>query len=643
MRFRALHRGRLATGSAYLCLIISCILAAFLLALGGCAFSETITQKIYDSNPNNEVDTTAQKVLNNTLDAEKTSDQLPQLSVDNSKEKQETDQDLPTFGEGASSAPTVQPLKSESAVSEADASKSRQDAPTDASGGSVKKSPEGNASKSGGNQQQGEEKKSPENEGPQQTPAGKGKNKDNEVKVYADYGDYPEIPKGIEHIAAVGDAAVIVSMLGGESDKTPLVFADEEFVNGKQTKKVLASRGISKVKALWDDDGTEKDSLSSKGLAKLIESDVELCYVMEGDETLTDKQREKLLDANIIVYELPSMASASRILSAVKIVGDTLEEGGNDAAGKRAAVYKSFHNGIISSCKKENGGITGGFNYDKGKKASTKASDLYTLVITDWDESARYSDENGFLRSTQGAAIADLGYEEKPNAYYLSVGGVNNNAAAGYIWRAQSGKTAVAWQFTTSQASLLWKQWSSIDRSKVTYEPAGQGFSTALMWSDDAQAGLGTEEFPAVIVASQEIKGLLEKDAKRENGLYHPYPLVSNSKGGTQTVQTVGFVSKNLVHACIGAHDQGSASVLNDGKGDVELYDIHVNPCGLFSSWLDGSVESVLESAWAYKTFRDEGYDLEEKITEFYSSFYGYDLTGDEIKKILAGSKKVAS
>lgn len=608
------------------------------LALGGCAFSDTITQKIYDQERSNAVDPSVQKMLVNTLDAETVSDELPQLITDaTGKDKQTTDQDLPRYGGDTSDALVAQPVTSpnEPAQELNVTPQAVTDAATDAEGNPKTGEEEGTTPEDGDGTGDGGDGLNPEEEGTNSDETGKGKNADNDVKVYQDYGEFPETPEGITHVTAVGQAAVIVSALGGTEDETPLVGADAAFVEDEQVQTVLAAKGVAGVEALWDNDGTQEGDLSKANLKKIIKSDVELCFTMEGDDTFTKEQEEALLEEDIIVYVLPSMASASRIVSAVKIVGDILEAGGNEEAGKLRDAYEKFHTGLVDALVDENGGITGGYNYNTGKKVSTKATDLYTLLITDWDDTASYADENAFLTSSQGVALAALGYEKTPVAHYLSVGGVINNAAAGSIWRNLSGRTAVVWQFTTSKASLAWRRWTSIDRTKVTYAPDVQGFDTALMWSATAQAGAGTAEFPGVVVATQAIKDRLLEDAARDNGLYHPYPVVS--KGEFAVTSSVGFYTGgNLVDACIGTHGMGTKSTLNDGTA-TEYYDVHVNPAGLFSSWIDGSMESVLEAAWAYQTFRDDTYNLEEQVHSFYQEFYGYELSPAELDAILAG------
>ena len=81
------------------------------------------------------------------------------------------------------------------------------------------------------------------------------------------------------------------------------------------------------------------------------------------------------------------------------------------------------------------------------------------------------------------------------------------------------------------------------------------------------------------------------------------------------------------------AQGHDSTSIASDD------YDVYVNPCGLFSSWTGGSLESVLETAWASYVFQsdeDDGGYLEDRVRSFYSDFYGYEL-GDEYDGVVDG------
>lgn len=621
------------------CMACGALLA---LGLGGCTHSDTITQTIYDNDPNNPQGE-SQSVMLNDINAKQTTESLPKLANEtSSKKKQDTDQNLPSYGKGTSDALVAKPVSasSKNAKDLNTKGKSKQEN-RDQSSGNASDSNKGTAKESTageGGQKDKKKGENPDEKGKSKQNKGAGKNAKNDVKVYKDYGDFPEIPTEIKRVTAVGEAAVIVSMLGGTERSTPLVGADAELLDNKRAQKILKAKGLSKVKKLWKNDGDEEGDLAS--IDAVIKADPELCFVMEGDDTFTANQEKELLKKKIIVYELPSMSSASKITTAVSIVGQILEKGGNEAAGKTAEDYKSFHSSLVKKLKEKNNGITGGFDYNSGKKVSSDATPMSSLYVSDWDYKARYNDKNGYLTTPKGVGVAQLGYSESPISYYMSVGGANNVAATGNFRNLDY--KSVVWQFSLSKAPCAWNDWASIDRSKVTYSLKGDGFDWSLLAAHVGEgAGLGCKTYPGIIVANKKMRTAMESAAKSEHGIYYPYPLTSSSKGGVITNSTVGFYSgSNLVDSCIGRGTDGK-SVLNDGKS-VTTYGIYVNPAGSFSSWADGGVESVLEASWVYKTFRSNDYDVEKDVEDFYSEFYGYDLSADkaELDAILAGKDK---
>lgn len=639
-------------------LLAAIFTAITLVAAVGCTPSETIMQIIYDQDPQNEVDVT-QTLLVNDPNAEKASDTLPKLVSDETNANaQNTKAELPRYGGDTSEVlvakPVEGPTEEEGDVESSQAGDDSDSATANApgKGSDSEKSPEGESGVQGEDDGEddpgadfepddgrgddaGDDGENPDFQGDDDTPTGKGKNAKNEVKVYKDYGEFPEIPEDIHRVTAVGQAAVIVSMLGGTADATPLLGADENLLDDEQAQRVLAGKGLASVAKVWKNDGTAEGDLLD--VQDVIDLDPELCFVTEGEDTLTKEQEDALLEANIIVYVLPNMTSPSKIVYAVQLVGEILAEGGNAQAGELAGKYSEFHNNLVTTIASNNNGVTGGFDYDTGRDVATGASPLYSLYISDWDYDARYDDPVGYIETPEGVAVTDVGYETHPVSYYMSVGGVSNTAALS-TFRVLSGYSAPVWQFSLSQAPCTWSDWTRINREKVSYELKGNGFSYALLWANEGQGyGLGTPEFPGVIVATQQMKTSMQAEALRSRGIYYPYPATSSSRGGIITATMVGFDNGlNLVASCIGTTGGGLASALNNGSGQVGSYDIHVNPHGLFSSWTDGSVESVLECAWVYKTFRDENYDLDTVVRGFYHDFYGFDLA-DDLETVLAG------
>ena len=69
------------------------------------------------------------------------------------------------------------------------------------------------------------------------------------------------------------------------------------------------------------------------------------------------------------------------------------------------------------------------------------------------------------------------------------------------------------------------------------------------------------------------------------------------------------------------------------------------NPVGTFN-WDRYSAEAALQILWAAKLFHPEKFsdiDLVKETGEFYSTFYGYNLTEDEAQRIINGEAPAAS
>jgi hypothetical protein len=79
-----------------------------------------------------------------------------------------------------------------------------------------------------------------------------------------------------------------------------------------------------------------------------------------------------------------------------------------------------------------------------------------------------------------------------------------------------------------------------------------------------------------------------------------------------------------------------SGGVLSFPIGEMTL---NVQPQGI-NSWTSGAPESVLEPLWLATVFhsKDSGVNIRQKISEFYSKFYHYNLNNNQINQILRTS-----
>lgn len=651
--------------------VIGCAAAGLsLIALSGCVPSDTITQKVYDSNEENPIDTSVDPQLINSVNAQEKSEVLPKLVNDpKSSTSNDTSKKIPVYTKDKSLAqtdePAARPNFSKSALNSGEAStkasknsnsKTEQksgetDKQKSKSGAKKKSAKQGKADKSkkknagsgnGSNKGKGKGKSSGSGKGTGNKSGGKG---DGSGATYnGDADSEPKIPSGINEVAALGNNAVIVSIVGGQADSTPLKACDANMK--KQTSSLLASKGISKTSALWSGDGSKSGSLSSKNFNKLLQKDTipDLVFLTEGSSALTSSQIKKLKKHKVDIYYLPELTSRKRIRFAVRVVGMILAKGGVSGAETNYKNYLSEEESLATKYRDDGTKIVGGRDFDTGKKVGSTSDTIVTLYIDDWDEDARLKNAS-FLDTSSGVATATVGYESSPISYYLSVGNVLNNAASETFLKATDGESAIVWQFGT-KTDYSFSNWTGLDSATCDlFEQINVGGTGGLgkdllcyKVSDSKLYGLGTETFPAIIAKSKAIAKQFKAESNESGQIYYTYPEQTSS--GSSTTKGIQHGS-TVLPSCIGWSSLSSEKVTD--------YDVYVNPSGLaqksssdsLCSWAEGSIESPLEASWAKWKF-DGGSqaDFESDVTDFYKSIYGYTVTSADLEEIENGSEK---
>lgn len=625
--------------------------AALLVAsMSGCVQSDTITEKVIDNKKTSQVDKSIQPQLINDINAKKTTTELPQLVNDpKSKTSNKTSKKVPVYTSNKKKAktnkPAPRPKYKVSAQNSGQASKTAakdNKAKTEQKHGqTTKKKNKKNGvkkqrSKTGKKDKQTKTKKKTGGQGTKKSTTKAGKGDGTGATFTNDIDQDPKIPSNIDEVAAVGNNAVIVSMVAGSSDKTPLKACDTN--TKKQASKVLAKKGISKVTALWSGDGSSSGSLSDANMKKLLQKGTipDLVFVTENSGTLSKAQIKTLKKHKVDVYYLPELTSAKRIRYAVRVVGMILDKGGVSGAKSNYQQYLSWESDKVSSYS--NGKFAGGYNFDEDKSADDVSDPQVTLFIDDWDKSARYKQSG--VSSSGGVALSTVGYQAAPISYYLSAGGALNNAASKTFRRAQDGAEGIVWQFNNTTASSAPSEWSNLSATDydLTNDLSSSNFKNNLLFYSDSDTdgfGYGTSSFNTVITKSKEIRKLFNSSVKAGKGLYHAYSSSDGTPGST--------IGGHRVSACIGY--DGKSAVSNASSNMKVL----VNPKGLaqssasdqLCSWTDGSVESVLETSWANYQFNGGSKDaFESDVKDFYSTFYDYDLSDDDLSKIESGVSK---
>ena len=406
-----------------------------------------------------------------------------------------------------------------------------------------------------------------------------------------------ELPEAVEQVVAVGEAAVLVDMLGGAGRLS----ASSASLSAGLSGALLANE----CECLWSGDG--RSPLSAEQFSRLLELKPQACLEISGQTTFTDEQLALLDDAGIAYVVLPSFHTDEGIRLAVTLIGEVLGPDGELNAQKRAEEYLAFHDRVLSLvASRVEPYLPDGIDYATGNSAmdASAAEGVTALFVSGWDSTAAWSlhDDAYETMSGMGLPFTVTGYLRSPVTAYLSLAGVANAAALKEN------------NYSISQSKLRYvspihspnKTLSVESGTGITYDPA-------YVFTSAGVSFLGESSFPAVIVASEEVRSGIESCP-----LWFDYGVTSSATGLTSGY---GFTDKN---------------------GDIVIstvhgrYEILVMPSGI-GNWAEGSGESVLTTAWAACAIRGviSESELHSMVAEFYESFYGIVLSDSQLRRIL--------
>ena len=416
------------------------------------------------------------------------------------------------------------------------------------------------------------------------------------------YGELVDIPQDVESVTAVGEAALIVQMLGGGGR---LAAVSASFTGEEFTGRIFADEAISETDALWRSIGDAP--LSEESFQKLLQKAPQVCFEISGQRTFSDEQITRLAECGIGYVSLPALTSHSGIIRAVKIVGEVLGDAGGVNARDRAAKYISYCDSVLKKISTNGKFSPDGINYDTGGQDSSFSggSGIYSLFISGWDAGVRYTlhDDSSISLEGTGLPVAVTGYTLSPMSYYMSIAGVANTGA-----------------LKENNYSVLMPNHRYVNpiqtANKALSATGGLAYSDGVYVLTSAGGSyLGESSFPAIIAGSAAVR-----DGILGSPLWRDYGYVTSATGLTHGY---GFLD---------ASGQIVASTIH---GE---YDVLVNPCGV-GSWTEGSVESILEPLWISHALvgNVSEKELRDEIAKFYDSFYRYTLSDSEINAILAG------
>lgn len=426
--------------------------------------------------------------------------------------------------------------------------------------------------------------------------------------VYDTTGETQKLPEYCNKVAAAGVYATIVEMLGGEGG---LVAADAAWKKAVAKKGLFPGEKVSNVQTVWSGDNAKGYKLD---VAKLIAAQPDAVLV-DGVKVRLDKAaKKKVKAAKIDVITVPTLGDAGTpddfVVKAVDTVGELLKNSTlvHYDTQASASTYDQMHEQTINSCKEANGGYStksvGGTSYDEVYQDSTgrgngvqtaelSGNRITTVLFDSWTAAKastatadrRYSSatplylDGETIDTSDGlglsATVSNNGFALVD--YYLQVSGIVNNAYDYKRPQSDEGGTSTPYPLVAgSPVGLLRSALKTTNR----HAPSALWYSPNSYSADSDWLAVGdSSDFPGVIAKDANIAASIVASAAKENGLY------------------------------------------NVGKP----YKVWVMPSGIDGSWSLGTPESYLASAWALKTFWDDGDAAEFSdscVNTYYQTFY---------------------
>lgn len=588
--------------------LIFCMVFTF----AGCRYSDTLEQLIYKSVDEGFIDLDPPfEIANNSPENEDQSEILPDITQEEDLDRKDEPEEVGLVDEEASEDDTDAEYDTETGYSvQYDESGDSIAAATDS--GTTSDTTESTPSVVGDSEETieeattagtGESEEGVDGEtgdGGETEVAG---NEETSKQVVNDYGGNAAYVQ-VGSVAAVGELAVIASMLGGGSE---LLATDEETLSLAASNSVFSD--LADAEAVWSGDGS--GGLTSDGLARLLELMPDAVVYTSGSGCISESDAETLVEAGINCLVVPALNSVENIETTVTTMGTILgqsEDG--DTYTSKAAEYVSW--------------VDDAMDYISSQVGSDP---MYTLYISDWDDAALYTmtslQTGTTVISGTGCAIVEnyLCDTTVLMTSLLSYAGITNTASKSYNLSAAKLYTTPlrysygSWTVSGSKASS-----NGFNNSNSKYLETSYTVSLGGDDTDTVTTSLGLSTFPCVIVANSDVQAGILSSKSQSNGQWAVYEHINNADN---TFNSDAFLDSagNMVRTQISAD-----------------YDILVNPSGL-RSWTDGTAESVLETIWAAYAVRGAISESEVRsyISDFYTQFYGYTPSSSEISSILAG------
>ena len=451
-----------------------------------------------------------------------------------------------------------------------------------------------------------------------------------------------------DHVAAMGQAAVMVQAIGGEG---ALCAMDEDTYYGRDGKidatwessfkdvfsKELAEN-FEKSALLWSGSGTSSEDIKDfDDLLEAVGADGVILYLGEyggQGQYFTEEQMEKLETASIQLVPV-DFSTVQGMLDAARVVGEILSESDELAEGwnteQMASDYVNAVDSIVEAVADAHGGSLEGstatsYSASAGGASTTLktaysscpvdcnnlAGTWVTAVVADaYDGSIQYdSTYSGCsFDVSNGIVFTHTGCDKSPLSFWLQDAGVQDRSSAGgsissklcwYPLIPVRYKKAASYQSFAYSSSSPFGQMDTEE-----YEDYLTGSSNPRTWVSNVQSnamanmrmGVGSKYTPYLIACAYgsysvgDVKDALCDAMKNRNSLYYAYGLPDP-------------VADKSTETYMGIEEETGSTGNAFTRYGLQPQDVVVeNPIGLLGSWTEGSVECVLESVWAAELY----------------------------------------
>lgn len=421
-----------------------------------------------------------------------------------------------------------------------------------------------------------------------------------------------KLPENVDKVAAVGDSALYVEMLGGRSR---LAASSESLFGSTLFNSLISDAGS--IRHLWTGEGYDPPAdfvaqLEALGVGAVFMpgennyamfggAEIERAVPEGGTEEQIYLKNSNVNGNKILIIPLLPFNTTANIETNVSVMGRVLgyrleADGSRNDGGavSKANDYNNWLDSIVGEVSGRGHTFSGSgklnFNqnalYNGATDSSYSDAGQYTLLINDWNTNVSYS-----VRGMSGVGMATVRSAttrtESPASYFLSLGGGANNASL----VADDGKprTRAVSPYTSD---LYISGLSDTDYTAGAIQDKNRSMTWNIGGSIDGNP------FNTILASSAAAKNNIENDQ-----LWQRYGTDSNRVGDITVV---------------------------------------INPYGI-GDWKKGSPESPLEAIFASMVFSGDYSpdELNQRIMEFYSNYYDITLDGASLSNILDGEDSI--